>query len=229
MTKRPNSSSLRRPAKSRPGEYHSLSEHETAASKRLTLDLNAETIDNLDTLKRALGDETNTEVIRQALRLRREMLDSEVAEKASREIDRKKGPKPSVAALNGNRREIMRYAGSLITALQEALDYDPLRNHNQQPPPLYSDDPNYLKHIAELTSELKRLNSLLESTTKGQARKKSADATADYLSLFLKNFIPAAAKSSGHAIGPGAAALAVGLTYALLSAMGVHLPAVSVK
>src|SRR5258707_496421 len=105
----------------------------------------------------------------------------------------------------------MRYAGPLVTALQEALDYDPLRHHNQQPPPLYSDDPNYLKHIAELTSELKRLNNLLESTIQGQARKKSADATSEYLLLFLKNFLPAAGKSSGHAIGVGAAALAIGL------------------
>ncbi len=224
MTKRPNSSSLRRPVKSRPGEYSPLGDHETAASKRLTLDLNAETIDNLDTLKRALGGETNTEVIRQALRLRREMLDPEIAEKASRAIDRKKGSKPSVAALNGNRREIMRYAGSLITALQEALDYDPARHHNQQPPPLYCDDPNYLKHIAELVSELKRLNSFLESTTQGRARKKSADATSEYLNLFLKNFLPAAGKSSGHTIGVGAAALAIGLAHALLSAMGVRLP-----
>ena len=152
------------------------------------------------------------------------MLDPELAEKARRAIDQKKAPKPSAAALNGNRREIMRYVGSLITALQEALDYDPHRHHNQQPPPLYSDDPNYLKHIAELTGELKRLNTLLESTAQGQAKKKSANATTDYLNLFLKNFLPAAGKSSGHTIGVGATALAVGLAHALLTAMGVNLP-----
>ena len=224
MTKRPNSSNLGRPSRSRPGEYHSLGYNQAPASKKLTLDLNAETIDNLDTLKRALGGETNTEIIRQALRLRREMLDPEVAEKASRAIDRKKGSKPSPAALTGNRREIMRYAGSLITALQEALDYDPLRHHNQQPPPLYSDDRGYLKHIAELTSELKRFNNLLESTSQVRARSSSANATSDYLHLFLKSFLPAAGKSSGHAIGVGAAALAIGIVHALLLAMGVNLP-----
>jgi len=59
-----------------------------------------------------------------------------------------------------NRQEVVAYSTLIVAALQEALDYDPARHHNQPLPALWIEDPNYLQVIRALIAELKRLNEL---------------------------------------------------------------------
>jgi hypothetical protein len=66
----------------------------------------------------------------------------------------------SAPAIIKNRTTIIRYSQVIIVALQEALDYNPRRT-NQPPPALWLNDPDYLKAIRDLVTELKRLNDLL--------------------------------------------------------------------
>lgn len=178
----------------------------------MTLHLNAETIANLDAIRRASGEATNTEVVRQALRYHRESLarTAAVSEVATESLE---GATPSPLLLARNRKEIIRYAGVLIEALQEALDYDPIKNHNQQIPPLFVDDPKYLSDIAALTKELKKLNKLLASTTAGAAKIKSAKDASKYIQLFMSQYVPT--------LGKGTAYLTIGVMGALLGSMGV--------
>jgi hypothetical protein len=60
-----------------------------------------------------------------------------------------------------DRRYVTKLSKAIIEALQKAVDYDPIRNHNQPPPPLRLDDDKYLKELKALIAEMKRLNDLL--------------------------------------------------------------------
>jgi hypothetical protein len=70
-----------------------------------------------------------------------------------------------------NRQHVVATSTLIISALQEALDYDPVRHHNQPPPALRIEDPHYLKDIRALIVELKRLNELLEIGNKSPAER----------------------------------------------------------
>ncbi|WP_244528901.1 hypothetical protein [Methylobacterium gossipiicola] len=177
------------------------------------MDLNAETVENFDALKKKLGLSTNTEVIRQALRFQRESLS--IPERATEPTPKRPQSKklPSARLLASNRKQITNYATILLEALQEALDYDPLRNHNSAPPALFIDDKKYRSDVAQLIIELRRLNDLLEKTTNTKAKTKSAEDVGNYLHLFMKNYTPA--------LGKGAAYLTVGVIATLLAHLGL--------
>jgi hypothetical protein len=211
--KRPQSSTLPsvQRSRSRPVEFHGLAEGKVPRSGRVTLDLNAEAIANLDALKKSLGDATNTEAIRQALRHHNESLSFSNVQEPTATPSSSGDRLLSARLLVRNRREIINYTEVLIEALQEALDYDPLRNHNSGPPPLFSDDKNYLSDIAALTKELKKLNKLLQSTTQLREKSKSAKQVETYVHLFMSQYAP-------H-LGKGAAYLTVGAMGALLHSL----------
>jgi hypothetical protein len=118
-----------------------------------------------------------------------------------------------------NRVEVIRQTKALIIVLEEALDYDPVRGHNQQPPALWSADPSYLKDVKALVAELQRLNSLLEAKRPRQKEAKRAviDLT-QHLDTFLKNY--------AAWFGRGAAALTVSSIAGLLHYAGLDPTAV---
>jgi hypothetical protein len=118
-----------------------------------------------------------------------------------------------------NREQTLVYSNSLLTALTEAVEYDPQRHHNRPPPPLRIDgDPKYLNELRSLIGELKKLNALLK---KNQARKaeKSAADFGKYAHTFLEHYIPL--------MGRGTAMLTIGTVAGLLLHAGVPEAAIS--
>jgi hypothetical protein len=103
------------------------------------------------------------------------------------------------------------YAGTLITALQEALDYDP-KGHNRPPPDLLLERASYLKDLANLVGELRRLNALLERL-EGQKATEAARGFAKHFGIFAENYI--------SAVGKGAGGLTIAVAAAMLIRLGV--------
>jgi len=111
-------------------------------------------------------------------------------------------------------KQIVQYSKLLIVALQETLDYNPGRHHNQPPPELRLDDPEYLGDIRELVTELKRLNTLLESAKPAQAKtKQSMINISKHCGKFLEVYAPA--------LGKGSAYLTLGVMATLLHHTGL--------
>jgi hypothetical protein len=112
-----------------------------------------------------------------------------------------------------NRGQIIVHASAIIIALEEVLDYDPVRHHNN-PPALRIENPRYLAHIRELVEELRRLNALLEAKRPRSAETKAAAlSVAASMQRFLDNYIPVLAK--------GSAALTVAAMAGLLVQLGL--------
>jgi hypothetical protein len=115
------------------------------------------------------------------------------------------------------------YSRLVITAIDEALDYDPARHHNQPPPDLWFDDRAYLDDIRNLVTELRRLNdnllairsmaALSGPVTAQSEIEKSSDAAKKRLNLFLDKYTESVAKGSGW--------LTIGTIVALLVQLGV--------
>jgi hypothetical protein len=118
-----------------------------------------------------------------------------------------------------NRVEVIRQTNDLIIVLQEVLDYDPVRGHNQSPPVLWSDDPSYLNDVKALVVELRRLNSLMEAK---RPRKKEAERAVIDLTQHLDTFL----KNYAAWFGRGAAALTVSSIAGLLHYAGLDPTAV---
>jgi hypothetical protein len=118
-----------------------------------------------------------------------------------------------------NRVEVIRQTKALIIALEEALDYDQVRDHNQRPPILWSDDPSYLKDVDALVVELRSLNSLLEAK---RPRKKEAERAVIDLARHFDKFLHAYASW----FGKGTALLTVAVIANLLQHAGLDPTAV---
>jgi hypothetical protein len=118
-----------------------------------------------------------------------------------------------------NRAGVIQHTKILIIALQEALDYDPVRDHNQRPPILWSGDPSYLKDVKDLVLELRRLNSLLEAQ---RPRKKEAERAVIDLARHFDKFLHAYASW----FGKGTALLTVVVIANLLQHAGLDPTAV---
>ena len=118
-----------------------------------------------------------------------------------------------------NRVEVIRQTNALIIVLQEALDYDPVRGHNQSPPVLWSDDPSYLNDVKALVVELRRLNSLMEAK---RPRKKEAERAVIDLARHFDKFLHAYASW----FGKGTALLTVAVIANLLQHAGLDPTAV---
>jgi hypothetical protein len=92
---------------------------------------------------------------------------------------------------------VIAYSTLIVAALQEALDYDPVRHHNQPIPALWIEDHNYLQVIRALIAELKRLNELLQAsrTRKGEPKRTIIDLRK-HINVFLANYVPLFAKGT---------------------------------
>jgi hypothetical protein len=118
-----------------------------------------------------------------------------------------------------NPTEVIRHTKILIIALQETLDYDPVRAHNQRPPALWNDDPSYLNDVNSLVIELRRLNSLLEAK---RPLKKEANRAVIDLAGHFNRFL----RSYAVTLGTGAGVLTLGVIADLLRHAGVDPTAV---
>jgi hypothetical protein len=101
-----------------------------------------------------------------------------------------------------------------MIAFQEVLDYDPLRGHNQKAPPLWNEDPTYLREVKTLIAELQRLNSLLEAER--SRRREAKKATINFAKHFDRFF----GRYAGT-LGTGAAFLTLGVVVNLLQHAGL--------
>jgi hypothetical protein len=114
-----------------------------------------------------------------------------------------------------DRQQLIATSTLVISALQEALDYDPKRQHNLTAPALYIDDTLYLSEIRALIAELRGLNELLEESRprKGEAKRTVIEARK-HINLFFQNYVPL--------LGKGTACLTVAAMASWLHFAGVE-------
>ncbi len=136
------------------------------------------------------------------------------------------GPAPVRRDIVTRKTQVVFFSKLFIAALEEALDYDPHRHHNQPPPPLRLDNQDYLADIKTLVTELKRLNENLEAASKVIARekpkrtpkkRKDVEKSAIKVSRHVNTFLHKYAST----LGTGAAMLTIGTAGALLQQLGV--------
>jgi hypothetical protein len=113
-----------------------------------------------------------------------------------------------------NRHHVIAHAGAIILALQEALDFDPTRHHNNPPPALRIENPTYLNDVRALIEELRRLNTLLEAahSKPAQTRRAAISLSANF-QKFLDSYLPL--------LGKGAAVLTIASMAGLLYQLGL--------
>lgn len=113
-----------------------------------------------------------------------------------------------------NRIEVIRYSNAIISALEEALNYNVDRHHNSPPPDLRLEDAEYLAEIRSLIFELRRLNALLEKPIKSNASaaRKEAAGFGKHMDKFLSSY--------AGSLGKGAAGLTVAAVAGLLYQAG---------
>ena len=75
--------------------------------------------------------------------------------------DTKIGAGETAIVVIRDRLEVLRYSKAIITAFEEVLDFDPLRNHNHPYPTLWLEGDLYKEELAQIVQELRRLNSYL--------------------------------------------------------------------
>ena len=115
----------------------------------------------------------------------------------------------SIPLIVRNRKEALRYSLLLIDVLQEALDYDPLRQNNQVRPDLrINDEPAFLQELHSLIAELRRLNDLLAAEIVSTRKaKKEVVHFAKHVNTFLDSYASALGKGAGCITIMGAAGL----------------------
>jgi hypothetical protein len=125
-----------------------------------------------------------------------------------------------------NPSQAIMYSQLIIGSVQETLDYNPKRHHNQPPPALRIEDDGYLNELRNLIEELKRLNALLETRIASNSgpekitrppRRKEVDDAAVTVRKHLNNFL----HNYTGLLGKSAALLTGGTIAALLVHLGV--------
>jgi transcriptional regulator with XRE-family HTH domain len=110
-------------------------------------------------------------------------------------------------------KQVMFHSNLLISAFEEALDYDPQRHHNQPPPTLRLDDTEYLAELRKLVTELKQMNSFLTDLTASRRAKSGPPVQLrKHLDIFLKKY--------SATLGYGAGMMTLGLIATLLYQLG---------
>lgn len=182
----------------------------TASSKtRLSIEMSTDLAKALD----ALSDEqsaTKTEILRSALQSHLENIGYE----SSYLHEDISGQKITRRIRVRSVKQVIFHSTLLINAFEEALDYDTKRHHNQPPPALRLENDEYLEEIRNLVSELKKMNSFLESLS-NKKRTKSAPPIhlQKHLDIFLKKY--------SSTLGYGAGIMTLGVIATLLYQLGV--------
>ncbi len=180
----------------------------TLPEMRVTTYLTPELMEKLERQTRGKGV-NRSEIIRNALTKHFEGSNSEIKADDGKIVVR------------STRQTIFQIA-VVLNALEEALDYDPKRHHNQPPPALRIDNPNYLAELQSLVAELRRLNDNLEGskqspTKRTRAPKKEIAKSAIDLRKHLNTFLSKYAAT----VGTGAGVLTVGALATLLYQLGM--------
>jgi hypothetical protein len=132
-------------------------------------------------------------------------------------LERQKAPKRARTAISPfiqNKSQIIQQSNVIIFALQETLNYDPARHHNQPPPDLWTDDAAYLQEIKNLVAELKRLNDILERPVPNTRQaKRSTVQLAKHFNTYLHHV--------AVGTGRGTAALLIATMAGLLYQTGI--------
>lgn len=109
-----------------------------------------------------------------------------------------------------------RQVSILVTALEEASDFNLRRHHNHPPPALWVGNDEYLSDLRILLVELRRLNDHLAATPNaGQA--KDLEKSSSLAMVAGKKFV----ESYSEVMGKGAAALTIGAVAMMLVSFGV--------
>jgi hypothetical protein len=114
-----------------------------------------------------------------------------------------------------NLQQAFRQLDVLMTAFQEATEYDPIRHHNQPPPALWVGKTDYVADMRALLSELRMLNDRLR--TEKLDKPKGMEGSASVAVVAGKKFVEAYA----DVMGKGAAALTIGGIATLFISLGV--------
>ena len=109
--------------------------------------------------------------------------------------------------LENNRSRILWYVNIVLSALEDALTYDPQKRHNRVPE-LWIDDADYLSELKRLTDELRRLNGLLEKSVLNKHTTRVAINVSKHANTFMHHL----SKTGGK----GAAVLLLGSLGTLL-------------
>ncbi|MEA2953976.1 MAG: hypothetical protein QOJ96_3496 [Alphaproteobacteria bacterium] len=164
---------------------------------QITLTLPSTAMPNIEGLARK-GHVTNGEIIKRALNA----------------YIKQAQPTNGKARSIKNKAQLIRTSRLIITALEETLDYDPVRHHNHPPPDLWVDNSDYLEELRKLVAELKILNGYLEAAKLDKAKThQSATKLAKHFESFLRNYGDSFAKAAGKGSGYLAVAAIAGLLY----------------
>lgn len=143
----------------------------------------------------------------------------------------KQGGKPDIITADGkivvrSKKQTMFQIAVVLDSLQEAIDYDPMRHHNQPPPALRIEDPAYIDELRRLVEQLRRLNDILEATKpsgskKPRATAKDVEKPAIDTRKALTKVLNSSAGAFGKVLGGGTALLVLGGLTTLLYQLGV--------
>jgi hypothetical protein len=137
-----------------------------------------------------------------------ELRDRKTAQDANSDLDRPNASGTPIGAgvpnsrsppytIIRNRTQVIRTSAAIISALQEALDYDPKLHHNQTPPELWRDSPEYIAALQRIANELKKLNDLLKKESSAQKEHSSVVHLGVHINQFLNGFSSVAGKGVG--------------------------------
>jgi hypothetical protein len=112
--------------------------------------------------------------------------------------------------------QAVRQVAVLVSALEEAADYNLQRHHNQPPPALWISNPDYLTDLRTLLVELRKLNEHLEARLH-PAPTKELEKSTSLAVVAGKKFI----ESYADVLGKGAAALTIGAVATMFVSLGV--------
>lgn len=143
----------------------------------------------------------------------------------------KQGGKPDISTPDGkvvvrNKKQTLLQVTVILDALQQAIDFDPMRHHNQPPPPLRIENPEYLSELRNLVEQLRRLNEILAATGPLRSGAPSASVkdvtkpaidTRKAVSKFVNNY----AGTLGKTLGYGSGVLVLGGLATLLYQLGL--------
>jgi hypothetical protein len=112
--------------------------------------------------------------------------------------------------------QAVRQVSALIAAFDEVAEVSPSRHHNQPPPSLWVDAPEYVSDVKALLVELRRLNDLLEKSLK-EGKPVKIEKAAGIFATAGKKFV----ESYCDAMGKGAAVLTIAAMAGACVSMGV--------
>jgi hypothetical protein len=169
----------------------------------------------LDGISKELGDIAAKLGISKSS-LMRQALQQYLGEKAS----------PTIRSRNGkiivrNTTQVLFYSRVVLTAVQDALDYDPQRD-NHPPPTLRIEGVDYLKELRSLVIELRRLNDNLEEAKSASPKRFSKPTkTVEKSAIDLRKHLNTFLNKYASTLGTGAGIVTVGALAALLYQLGI--------